>query len=106
MGWVVALFTGVAVIIMSVGSLVLLWRMWSIRHEFEIAARSPQLVVLIGFTCYIMCMTVLLQWFLLSVGTSFPCWVVYWNNYLSEIPTCGRGYGCGTAVGLFLHGAF
>ncbi|CAM9794056.1 unnamed protein product [Pylaiella littoralis] len=78
--WVASLL-GVVIIAVSIVWFGLLWRMYSLRHDFEIAARSPQLVILTGFSCYVMSTAVLLQWLLLNAGTSLPCWVVFVISY-------------------------
>lgn len=97
--WVASLL-GVVIIAVSIVWFGLLWRMYSLRHDFEIAARSPQLVILTGFSCYVMSTAVLLQWLLLNAGTSLPCWVVFVISYSSEMPLWwwgllgGEAYSC------------
>lgn len=77
----------VVVAAMSFVCMGILLRMFILRQDFEIAARSPQIVLLAGFFAYLMSVSVLLQWLLLSAGTSLPCWVVIWISYAGE-PTC------------------
>lgn len=70
-----------AVTFLCMGALL---RMFILRHDFEIAARSPQIMLLAGFFAYVMVVAVLLQWFLVNVGSSLPCWVVIWISYAGE----------------------
>lgn len=78
--WVAGIL-GAVIAIFSVVCCVLMVRMFALRRDFEIAARAPQLVLISGITAYIMSGSVLLQWFLLSIGSAMPCWVVVWVSY-------------------------
>lgn len=80
----VAVLIGAVAAVGSVVWIGLLVRLHILRHEFEIAARSPQLVILTGFTCYLLTLSVVVQWMLLCVGTNIPCWVVIWISYAGE----------------------
>ncbi|CAN0314603.1 unnamed protein product [Ectocarpus sp. 6 AP-2014] len=79
--WSCAVLLGAVGAVGSVVWIGLLVRLHVLRHEFEIAARSPQLVILTGFTCYLLSLSVVVQWMLLCVGTNIPCWVVIWVSY-------------------------
>lgn len=82
-GW----FFGVSLIAFTILSIGLLWRMHSLRHDFEIASRSPQLVIVSASTAYFLSMTVLLHWTLVGAGLSLPCWAVIVTNYICEMPS-------------------
>lgn len=77
----------VAKTILCMGFLV---RMFLLRQDFEIAARSPQIVLLAGFFAYVMSATVLLEWLLGNAGTHLPCWVVVWVSYAGESSRQGQ----------------
>lgn len=83
MGWATWVL-GVVIATFSAVCFVLMFRILSLRKDFEIAARAPQLVLISGFTAFIMSGSVLLQWFLLSAGSNLPCWIVVWVSYAGE----------------------
>lgn len=62
-----------------------MWRLVAHRKEFEIAARSPSLVVMTEVTCLVLVTSVLLNWLLRSMGaTTLPCPVTFIISYGGE----------------------
>lgn len=61
--------------------IVLLGRYWALRREFIIAARSPELFMVSGITALAMALSVLMHWFLLSMGRNMPCAVYFWVSH-------------------------
>lgn len=51
------------------------------RDAFEIRARSPSLVLVAMLTLFALAASVLLHWFLLSMGKSLPCYLIFAVSY-------------------------
>lgn len=71
-------------VVISCGWLELVRRMWVLRSDFEIAARSPRLVCISGVAALGLVLSVLLHWLLLSERRSLPCVGIFWVSYLGE----------------------
>jgi len=54
------------------------------RDEFEVKARSPALVIITMAMCYILCLSVIGEWLLRSIGKSLPCAVIFVVSYCGE----------------------
>ena len=65
-------------------TLALISRIWSARYSFEMAARSPVLLICSAGSGQIMAVLVLLHWFLLLDGPGLPCVVTFWSTYVCE----------------------
>lgn len=62
----------------------LLWKMWVLRHAFEIAARAPVLVVISGSASLIVILALFVHWILLLEARGLPCYVMLLTSYCSE----------------------
>lgn len=56
-------------------------RVWVLRNEFEVAARSPALLNLSGVLALVLMESVLLHWLLLTVDKRLPCSVIFWISH-------------------------
>ncbi|CAM9605132.1 unnamed protein product, partial [Scytosiphon promiscuus] len=81
MGWKPVVL-GLVVAIFSLVWLGLLARLWTLRRRFEIAARSPSLVILSSGVSYLLSVSVLVQWLLLSMDKALPCLVTFAVSYM------------------------
>lgn len=82
-----AALVGAGVVLVSISSAFLV-RIWLERRSFDMAARSPVLVVFVGVASLIMAVLVLLHWFLLlkGQGLGLPCYATYTASYFCEFP--------------------
>ena len=62
----------------------LLWRLWVLRHTFEIAARAPGLVGVFGVATLVVVLAILVHWTLLVEGQGLPCYVMLFTSYQCE----------------------
>ena len=62
----------------------LLWQLWALRHEFEIAARAPVIVGISGVGALILMLAVLAHWILLLESKGLPCYMMLFASYLCE----------------------
>ena len=82
---------GLAATLIAVGAALvcgtsgLLFRIWTVRHSFDMAARSPVLLVCCSGACLTMAVLVLLHWFLLLEGRGLPCYATYWASNACEL---------------------
>lgn len=83
MNWVTPILATVLTTV-TLGWLALLLRMFVLRHEFEIAARSPSLAIVAMFALLVSTVVILLQWLLQSMGKSMPCFVIFSVFYSCE----------------------
>lgn len=77
MNWATWCF-GVVMLILSSGHLGLMWRLWVLRNEFEVAARSPTLLNISASTALALMASVLLHWLLLTMDKRLPCAAIFW----------------------------
>lgn len=66
---------------MSSGWLALMARIWVLRKEFEIAARSPALLNMSAAAGLTMIASVLLHWVLQTVDKRLPCAAIFWISH-------------------------
>ena len=83
-GLAAALIAAGAVLVCGTSGLLV--RIWLVRHSFDMAARSPVLLVCCCATVLAMAILVLLHWFLLLEGSGLPCYVTFWASYACEFP--------------------
>ncbi|CAN0353560.1 unnamed protein product [Pylaiella littoralis] len=73
---------GVVLVCTTSGSLV---RIWLVRHSFDMAPRSPVLLICVGAAAVIMAFLVLLHWLLLlDGGRGLPCYATFLATYFCE----------------------
>ena len=60
----------------------LLWQLWVLRHEFEIAARAPVIVGISGVGSLILLLATLAHWILLLESKGLPCYMMLFASYL------------------------
>ena len=79
-----ALIGVIVVLVCTTSALVV--RIWVLRHSFDMAARSPVLLICVGFTVLVMVVLLLLHWFLLleGRGPGLPCFVTFMASYFCE----------------------
>ena len=79
---VAAVLIGAVSTVLTCATLALISRIWRLRHSFEMAARSPVLLICSGATELVMAELVLLHWFLILDGPGLPCSVTFWAEYV------------------------
>ena len=62
----------------------LLWKLWVLRHAFEIAARAPVIVVISGVGALILVLAILVHWILLLERKGLPCYAMLFASNLCE----------------------
>lgn len=70
---------------MTFGWVFLLFHFWALRKTFEVRARSPSLVLVSMVALFTMVVSVLSQWLMVSLGKSFPCYVMFAVSYIGEV---------------------
>lgn len=80
-----AALMGVIILLVCTTS-ALLVRIWVLRRSFDMAARSPILLICVGLTVLVMLVLVLLHWFLLleGQGLGLPCFATFVASYFCE----------------------
>lgn len=75
-----------AIVILVCMTSALLVRIRALRQEFDMAARSPVLLICVGFTNLVVAVLVLLHWLLLLEGRrlGLPCYASFLATYFCE----------------------
>lgn len=69
---------------LTIACVFMYYRVFRLRHAFDIAARSPTLFCVSGLYNLVMANAVLLHQVLLLEAEGLPCYAVFWPSYACE----------------------